>query len=147
MVCGNGLSCRFLTGHYGKRLKCYQCILFFRFSIKDLVNPILLMWYGKNRTGIFLSRDFSDASGKWGEACGSFRYSPLLAREENPPDPPSRCHLRRCRRSFLLAAYCSYASVVSPRRLASNTLMVARYHQNPWYYYGPLCAGPILNDP
>jgi hypothetical protein len=42
------------------------------------------------------------------------------------PDPASRCHLLRCLRSFLLAAYYSYASVVTPWRLASNTLLVCR---------------------
>ncbi len=42
------------------------------------------------------------------------------------PDPPSRCHLLRCLRSFLLAAYYLYASVGAPRRLASNTLLVPR---------------------
>jgi hypothetical protein len=51
-----------------------------------------------------------------------------------PPDPPSRHHLPagagskepRCLRSFLPAAYYSYASVVAPRSLASNTLLVHR---------------------
>ena len=42
------------------------------------------------------------------------------------PDTPSRHHLRRYLRSLLLAAYCLYASVVAPRRLASNTLPVMR---------------------
>jgi hypothetical protein len=42
------------------------------------------------------------------------------------PDPPARHHLPRCLRSFLLAVYCPYASVVTPWRLASNTLLVSR---------------------
>jgi len=50
---------------------------------------------------------------------------------EGIPDPPSRCHLLRCLRSLLLAAYYSYASVVAPRRLASDNLLVPRVTQNP----------------
>jgi hypothetical protein len=42
------------------------------------------------------------------------------------PDPPSRHHLQRYLRSLLLAAYFSYTSVVAPRRLAFNTLLVVR---------------------
>jgi tRNA G46 methylase TrmB len=38
------------------------------------------------------------------------------------PDPPSRHHLRRI---------ASYASVVAPRRLASNTLLVIRTSLQP----------------
>ena len=42
------------------------------------------------------------------------------------PDPPSRCHLLCCFRSLLPAKYYSYASVVAPQRLTSNTFMVPR---------------------
>jgi hypothetical protein len=50
------------------------------------------------------------------------------------PDPPSKYHLpdgagskeRRCLRSVLPAAYGQYASLVAPRRLASDILPVAR---------------------
>jgi hypothetical protein len=42
------------------------------------------------------------------------------------PDPPSRCHLLRYLQSLLLAVYSLYASVGTPRRLASNTLLVPR---------------------
>jgi len=49
-----------------------------------------------------------------------------VSRSEEGPDPPSRCHLRRCLRSLLPAAYSSYASVVVPRCLASNTFLVTR---------------------
>jgi hypothetical protein len=47
------------------------------------------------------------------------------------PDPPSRCHLQRCLRSLLLVAYYLYASVGTPRRLASNTFLMPRALQNP----------------
>jgi hypothetical protein len=46
--------------------------------------------------------------------------------EVHLPDPPSRYHLLRCLRSLLLATYCAYASVVAPRRLASDTLLMIR---------------------
>ena len=45
---------------------------------------------------------------------------------DRSPDPPSSCHLLCCLRSLLLAAYCLYASVGAPRRLASNTFLVPR---------------------
>jgi len=51
------------------------------------------------------------------------------------PDPPSRHHLQRCLRSLLLAAYCSYASVVAPWRLASDALLVIGNHPEPYDSY------------
>ena len=51
---------------------------------------------------------------------------PELSNDRQAPDSPSRHHLLPCLRSLRPAAYYLYASVVAPRRLASNTLLLIR---------------------
>ena len=52
--------------------------------------------------------------------------SSILSSTKIHPDPPSRRHLLCCLRSLLLAAYCLYASVGAPWRLAANTSLMSR---------------------
>jgi hypothetical protein len=55
-----------------------------------------------------------------------FTTSPLHCQEEPFPDSPVRHHLLCCLPSLLFAAYWSYASLVAPRRLASDPLPATR---------------------